>query len=201
MFIVGLTGGIGSGKSVVSSIFVEYGIVVVDADIIARESVQRGSHCFEHIVNHFGRTILLENGELDRRQLRKIIFTDIAEKQWLESITHPIVRKKILDDIKNARSVYCILSSPILLETTLFQLVNRILVIDLDESQQLQRASARDGSNIEDIRNIMASQISRPERLQRADDIIDNSGSLVHTQHQVAELHNQYLQLASISPK
>ena len=196
MFIVGLSGGIGSGKSVVSGFFSEYGITIVDADVIARDSVKPGSQCLNQIIEHFGNKILLETGELDRRQLRKIIFTSATDKMWLESVTHPVVREKILIEIDCATSEYCILSSPILLETTLYQLVHRILIVDLEESLQIERAASRDNSNIEEIKKIISSQISRKKRLQRADDIIDNSKDLDFTISQVATLHSQYLQMA-----
>lgn len=194
-FIVGLTGGIGSGKSVVSRLFEEKNIAVVDADIVAREVVQPGTPGLLQIIQHFGTSIVDENGNLLRAQLREIIFSNPDEKQWLEKLLHPIINTEIRQQLSLASSRYAILSSPLLLETQQHLLVNRILVIDASEELQIQRAMQRDNNHPELIKSIMNSQLSRQERCARANDIIQNHGSLDELIEQVEECHQLYLEL------
>jgi len=175
--IIGLTGGIGSGKSLVAARFAELGITVVNADTVAREVVARGAPALDAIRTHFGEDIVLPNGELDRRKLRGIIFADAGEKKWLENLLHPIIRVRIIDQLHSATSPYAILESPLLLETDQHLLVEKIIVVDVDEATQIARASIRDGSDITQIKHIIASQMPRTEKLQNADFVIDNSGS------------------------
>lgn len=197
MFIVGLTGGIGSGKSAVADMFREQGITVVDADIAARQVVVKGSPALSAIANHYGRDILLPDGTLNRSKLRDIIFADETAKQWLEALLHPLIGKWIKEELASAASPYAILESPLLIEAGQDQLSDRILVVDLPEILQQQRAAARDNADPEQIRAIMASQLPRNERLAKADDIVDNSETLEQTREQVLQLHQQYLKLAS----
>lgn len=196
MFILGLTGGIGSGKSIVADYFRTLGITVVDADVAARQVVVKGSPALAAIAGHYGNEILLPDGALNRAKLREIIFADQAERLWLEALLHPLISDWIKAALAAATGPYAILESPLLLETTQHRLVNRILVVDVPESLQEQRATARDLSSREQIKAIIASQMPRQQRLANADDIIDNSGSLEQTHQQVLALHQHYLQLA-----
>ena len=186
--IIGLTGGIGSGKSFVAARFAELGIRVVNADAVAREVVAKGEPALARIREHFGEDIVLPTGELDRRALRGIIFADPAQKKWLENLLHPIIRLRIVDQLQAATSPYAILESPLLLETDQHLLVEKIIVVDVDEATQIARASARDGSDVEQIKSIIASQMPRAEKLKKADFVIDNSGSREATERQVAEI-------------
>lgn len=186
--IIGLTGGIGSGKSLVAARFADLGITVVNADTVAREVVAKGEPALDAIRAHFGEDIVLPNGELDRRKLRGIIFNDLAQKKWLENLLHPIIRLRIIDQLHAAISPYAILESPLLLETDQHLLVEKIIVVDVDEATQIARASARDGSDVEQIKRIVATQMPRAEKLKKADFVIDNSGSAEATFLQVGEL-------------
>lgn len=197
IMIVGLTGGIGSGKSEVSTRFERLGITVVDADLIARQVVLPGTEALEKIAGHFGRSILTANGELDRKKLREIIFNNIDKKVWLENLLHPIIRQETLKQLNASKSPYTILSSPLLLETDQHQLVDRVLVVDVDEHLQLVRASNRDANNQEQIKKIMSTQVSRAQRCSKADDIIHNNGDLQDLQQQVEQLHSRYLELTT----
>ncbi len=197
--IVGLTGGIGSGKTEVSRRFEQLGITVVDADVVAREIVNTGSSSLSAISEHFGQDILNANGTLNRVQLRLRIFENPDEKRWLENLLHPIIRKEIVAQLAESKTPYTILSSPLLLETKQDELVSRVLVIDATEEMQLKRASARDANNRDQIQKIMASQMSRVERCAQADDIIENHGDLNELDVAVKKLHAFYLQLAKQS--
>ena len=195
-FVVGLTGGIGSGKSEVSRRFENLGITVVDADVVARQIVEPNTPALRQITEHFSNSILMENGSLDRAQLRAIIFTHPEEKKWLENLLHPLIRESITQQLNAAESPYTILSSPLLLETTQYQLVNRILVVDAPEELQLARACARDSNNKVQIEAIMSTQLSRLARKAKADDIINNSSDLTDIDRQVTDFHSHYLKLA-----
>lgn len=194
--IVGLTGGIGSGKSEVSSRFEALGIQVVDADVVAREVVAIGKPALNQIAEHFGPDILMPEGSLDRKKLRELIFENPAEKFWLENLLHPIIRAETIHQLSLSKSPYTILSSPLLLETNQHELVDRILVVDAEEGLQVARASVRDASNNEQIERIMATQMSRSLRCSKADDIIHNHGDLQELEQQVQALHSHYLKLA-----
>ena len=194
--IIGLTGGIGSGKSEASRRFAERGVAVVDADVVAREVVEPGAPALIQIAAHFGSDILDADGHLNRSKLRAIIFSNPAEKQWLESLLHPIINTEIRYQLAKATSPYSILASPLLLETQQFQLVDRVLVIDTSEQLQLERATHRDKNNEAQIKAIMQTQLSRQERCARATDIINNHGSIDELDMQVEKLHQRYLELA-----
>lgn len=194
---VGLTGGIGSGKSLVSGIFYEqHGIEVVDADLLAREVVAAGQPALRAIADRYGKGILLPDGHLNRRQLREVIFASAEEKAWLEQLLHPLINNLACQRLASASSPYAILASPLLLEGSQARLVDRVLVIDATEEQQLLRARQRDGSSAETIEAIMRTQLSREARLARADDIIRNTGSPTDLDEQVRTLHHFYLSLA-----
>ncbi|GAB2878159.1 dephospho-CoA kinase [Microbulbifer echini] len=197
MFRIGLTGGIGSGKSAAAAYFRELGIHVVDADWAARVVVQPGRPALEQIAQHFGASVLLENGTLDRAQLRALVFDNPAERAWLEGLLHPLIREEILLSLARSASPYAILESPLLIESGQHQLVDRICVVDLPESLQLERASARDENHPEQIRKIMAAQLDRQERLAKADDVLDNTADLAALNRQIEALHQKYLLLAA----
>ena len=194
---VGLTGGIGSGKSAVSGLFSALGVNIIDADIIARHCVEPGTPALQSIHQRYGEAILTIKGELNRQKLREIIFHDPAQKAWLEALLHPQIRRLIMQAIDTSQGCYSMLVSPLLLETDQHELVDRILVIDCEERLQLQRATARDQSSEAAIEAIMATQLPRGDRLARADDIIYNNGSLEALAPQVEKLHQIYLTLAN----
>ncbi|WP_426358418.1 dephospho-CoA kinase [Pseudocolwellia sp. HL-MZ19] len=173
--VVGLTGGIGSGKTTVANMFNALGVELIDADIIAREVVEPESFALDKIKQHFGDDFIQVDGYLDRTKLRHKVFSSEVDKQWLNNLLHPLIRESILSKISNSSGQYCILVAPLLFENNLTQYVNRTLVIDVAESIQIERTVKRDNSNAKVIESIIASQISRDERLKLADDIIDNS--------------------------
>lgn len=196
-FIVGLTGGIGSGKTTVSNIFSTLGVDIIDADIVARQVVEPGSEALAAIVNHFGAEYINQQQQLDRTRLRTRIFNNTADKAWLNNLLHPLIRQKTVALLAAAKSEYCLLVAPLLLENGLNKLVNRVLVVDIDEASQISRTVARDPSSSEEIKRIIASQIPREKRLGFADNIIDNqSTNLAEIHQQVDALHQQYLTLA-----
>lgn len=197
-FKVGLTGGIASGKSTVTDLFSGLGVTVIDADVIARELVVVGSTCYQQIVAVFGPEMLLEDGNLDRKKLRQLIFSDPAAKQQLENILHPVVRRELIRRADQSISPYCILSVPLLLEADMTDLVDRILVIDVAESIQLERLRQRDQLNDTDASAMISSQRSRQQRLTIADDVISNDVSLTELADIVSKYHQKYLQLAAV---
>ena len=195
-FILGLTGGIGSGKSAVSQWFESQNIVVVDADIVAREIVELGQPALAQIHQTFGNWVLLENGELNRRALREHIFQNPTARKTLENITHPAIRASIIQQLQNAQSAYVILVSPLLFETNQHQLAQHTLLIDASEELQIQRASQRDGQNIEQIEKIISAQMSRQEKQKLANDVVLNDGQLEHLYEKLQPLHEKYLAMA-----
>ena len=195
MYVVGLTGGIGCGKTTVSNFFEALDIEIIDTDLIARQVVEPGSYCLNLIDQRYD-DILVENGALNRRKLRQIIFSNKAEKAWLENLTHPVIVKEALNRLGEAQSAYSILSSPLLLETETVKLTNRVLIVSVPPETQISRAITRDNTTREDIEKIISTQIDHNKRLALADDVIDNSGTKEETQKQVKSLHQKYLQLA-----
>jgi len=196
MFVVGLTGGIGSGKSTVAEMFTALEIDLVDADVAAREVVAPGTPALAEIVEHFGLDILMADGSLDRRGLRRVIFHHEQEKHWLETLLHPLIRRWLTQQISNRRSAYCLLVSPLLLETDQAELVDRIVVVDVSVKTQIARALARDGGEERTVRAIIAAQIGRSQRLKHGDDIIDNELPVQTLRQRVETLHQQYLAMA-----
>ena len=196
MFIVGLTGGIGSGKSAVAAQFRSLGIKVVDADIAARKVVEKGSSALAEISQHFGAELIRADGTLDRAALREQVFNSDLERRWLEQLLHPRIRDWIAAELASATSPYAILESPLLFESNQHTMIARALLVDVPEALQLQRAAARDGNSKAQIEAIMAAQMPRSERQKRADDCIDNSGSLEDLEKPVLRLHTTYLELA-----
>lgn len=193
-YIIGLTGGIGSGKTTVSDIFESLGVEVVDADIKAREVVGIGSKALNEIHQRYGDQIIEKSGELNRKALREIIFKDETEKAWLNNLMHPLIRESIVNSLAQAKSEYVILSAPLLFENGLEKLVNSTLVVDVEESVQQERTSKRDGVDKSQVKAIIDSQIDRAKRLSLAHDVIDNSSHDLETlKEKVKSLHKTYL--------
>ncbi|MEB5928920.1 dephospho-CoA kinase [Acinetobacter schindleri] len=195
-FILGLTGGIGSGKSAASQWFEQHGIVVVDADVVAREIVEVGQPALLQIQQAFGDWVLQKDGTLNRRALREHIFQSNDARRILESITHPAIRQSIIQQLQDAQSPYVILVSPLLFETNQHELTDHTLLIDASIELQIQRAAQRDGQNIKQIHRIIAAQMPREQKQQLADDIVLNDGHLEHLYAHLQPLHEQYLQRA-----
>ncbi|AXV66267.1 dephospho-CoA kinase [Pseudoalteromonas lipolytica] len=192
-WILGLTGGIGSGKSAVSAMFEQLGTTVVDADIVAREVVEPGSVGLKKIVEHFGKTILTSEGVLDRAKLRDIIFDNETEKAWLNALLHPLIRESMLKQLQQATSDYVILVAPLLFENGLEKLCNHTLLIDVPVTTQITRTSARDNVSEAQAKKIIASQMSRADKQLKADDILDNDRALSEVAIDVKKLHQKYL--------
>jgi dephospho-CoA kinase len=195
-FKVGLTGGVASGKSTVCKLFSDLGIEIIDADLIARNLLARDTRYYREVITAFGDEVKQANGELDRRYLRGLIFNDAQAKQRLENILHPAIKAKMLTDAGNCRSLYCILVIPLLFEVGMQDLVNRTVVVDIPEDLQQMRLCQRDDLTVEQARAMINSQYPRQQRLQLADDIIDNSGEISQLGTQVTRLHHLYLELA-----
>lgn len=195
-FVVGLTGGIGSGKTTVANLFAEEGVDLVDADIVAREVVAKGSKGLEAIIAHFGTEIVTGAGELDRAKLRQRVFSDEQARQWLNQLLHPMIRQEMLSQVENATSDYVIMVVPLLFENGLDRLVHRTLVVDISPELQISRTVKRDNVDATQVNNIINSQCSRSEKLARADDIIDNQGEISTLKQEVQALHQRYLQLS-----
>ncbi|MGR8946889.1 MAG: dephospho-CoA kinase [Gammaproteobacteria bacterium] len=195
--IIGVTGGIGSGKSAVCREFEKYGIVIVDADIASREVVLPGSAGLNEIVEHFGTDVLNDDGSLDRAKLRDIVFNDAERRNTLESILHPKIRQRIVEQLQASTSPYTLLCVPLMIERGNSYQVDRLLVIDCPEETQIARVMDRDNLTREQVLAIMATQATRQQRLDKADDIIMNDGPLENLSDQVKILHQQYMALSS----
>lgn len=199
-YTVGLTGGIGSGKTTIMKMFEDIGIDCIDADQVAREVVEPGTQALAHIEAHFGSDFILSDGNLNRQLLRKKIFSDPDSKAWINNLLHPLIREQMIAQLSTAKSPYSILVAPLLLENKLTSMVDRVLVIDIPEAEQITRTCTRDNNSADQIKKIISSQIDRERRLSKADDIIDNHHqSLAEVQLQVAELHQTYLEFAEKS--
>ena len=196
MLVIGITGGIGSGKTAVTDEFSELGITVVDADIAARTVVEAGKPALNEIALRFGKDILLPSGELDRAALRTIVFKQADQREWLEKLTHPLIREEIINGLKHAKSPYVILASPLLIESNQYKLTHRVLVIDTPEELQIKRTVKRDNNNEEQVRSIINAQSSREKRLSFADDVVVNDQDLSYLHSQVNVLHERYLKLS-----
>ncbi|WP_125780900.1 dephospho-CoA kinase [Pseudoalteromonas rubra] len=195
-WILGLTGGIGAGKTTVSDYLNQKGICVVDADVVAREVVEPGSQGLEAIVAHFGKQLLTGEGQLDRQALRAIIFADEDEKNWLNSLLHPMIRTQLLAQLAQADSDYVILSAPLLFENTLDKYCDKTLLVDVPVEVQIARTCARDNAHQQQVEQIIAAQMSRADKRAKADFILDNNQPLEAMQAQLAALHKSFLQLA-----
>ena len=195
--VVGVTGGIGSGKTAATDLFAARGITVVDADLASRVIMQPGKPALAAVAEHFGDHLILEDGHLDRAALRKLVFADEQARHWLEQLTHPLIGEEILSQLAASQSPYTILSSPLLLEAGQSELADLVVVVDVPEELQLARTIARDANDEAQVRRIMAAQLSREARLGGADRVIDNSGSLAQLEEQVAALHQDFLVISS----
>ena len=195
--LVGITGGIGSGKSAVGNFFIELGIDVVDADDLARAAIAEGTQGSELIIKRFGNDILDHSQQIDRKKLRKVIFGNPEEKQFLESIIHPEVAKAMTEFVKNAQSPYKMIIVPLLFETDSQKMYDRVLFIDTLEELQIKRASARDGVDEANIKSIIGNQLPRNEKLKLADDIIVNNAGLDKLKKSVSQTHDFYLSLCN----
>ena len=199
-YIVGLTGGIGSGKSTIAELFAQHNVPIIDADVVARQVVEKGSPLLSQIAAHFGQQILTENGDLNRAALRKLIFQSESEKNWLNNLLHPAIRVEMQRQLTEHQAPYVLWVVPLLIENKLTKECDRVLVVDVSPNIQLERATKRDNSQQEIIKNIMAAQVDRATRLSYADDIIENNlplaENLASLTKQVNELHQRYLTLA-----
>ena len=192
-FVVGLTGGIASGKSAVGEEFSALGVPVLDADQISRDVVLPGSEGLSALVNHFGIEILDASGHMDRRQMRERVFSDATARAELESILHPLIRSDILRWKTHCQAPYCVLMVPLLVKMGWRDLVDRLLVVDVPASLQMERLTARDGISTELAQNMIAAQETREQRQQAADDLILNTGSLTDLRDMTLHCHRVYL--------
>ncbi len=196
---VGLTGGIGSGKSLVSGLFAELGVTVIDTDVIAREVVAPGTPLLAKLATEFGKTILTLSGELDRKRLRELIFADAAARHRLEALLHPAIRGEMEQRLRACSQPYAIVVIPLLLEAGWEDAVDRILVVDAPESLQIERAVTRDGISVQQVEAIMATQTSRQARLEAADDVICNDDGIAPVRTRILELDRIYNALGAES--
>lgn len=197
MLKIGLTGGIGSGKTSAAQLFAEYKIPVIDADVIAHQLSQPGQPALASIVKSFGTDLLETDGVLNRAKLRALVFSESDKKRQLEALLHPLIYAEIAVQVAELNTAYCIICIPLLIETQKVALVERVLVVDCPVAMQIERVKQRSQLSDAQIHAIIAAQASRAERLASADDIIDNSKSVTHLAEQVKKLHNFYLLLSS----
>lgn len=195
-FIVGITGGVASGKSTVCRYFADRGIPVIDTDLIARQVVVPGSQGLDLVRQHFGESVLSSDGQLDRRQLRRLVFDDATQRKALESILHPLIRAEVTRQIAACNSDWLLLAVPLLVEKGWQETVDRVMVVDLSESEQLRRLCQRDGIDPSQAKAMIDSQAPRQVRLAAADDVVDNSGDLTFLASQLDDLYDRYRVLA-----
>ncbi len=196
MLIVGLTGGIGSGKSTIAQFFKKLGVHVVDADQKSRDVVEPGQPALQAIADHFGPELIQSDGSLDRAQLRTIVFNSEEKRRWLEGLLHPLIKEAIAKDLHSAESDYAILESPLLFETDQHLMTQTHVLVDVPVEIQVERTCARDNNDAEQVKKIIAAQMPRAEKQQKAAFILDNSRALSEVEHQVQSLHQQFIQLA-----
>ncbi|WP_100752512.1 dephospho-CoA kinase [Vibrio salilacus] len=195
--VIGLTGGIASGKTTVANLFhQQFGVEIVDADVIAREVVEPGSEGLAAIIKHFGASILTAQGTLDRTQLRELIFTQPNEKHWLNQLLHPMIRRQMLQQLKQVQTPYALLVIPLMVENNLQALADKVLVVDVEPEIQIERTMARDKVSREQAKSILASQASREQRLAIADYVIKNSTANQKLLPQITELHQKFLEMS-----
>jgi len=199
-WILGLTGGIGSGKSAVAELFAQQGVHTVDADHAARWVVEPGRPALERIVERFGPGVLQAAGNLNRSALRELIFRDAEQRRWLEALLHPLIHEEIRDSLAQADSPYAILVSPLLIESGQHQMTGRILLVDTPEQLQLERTMRRDQVPEAQVQAIIKAQASRELRLQKAHDVLNNDRDLHWLQGEVERLHRFYLTLRGGQP-
>jgi len=197
MLTIGLTGGIGAGKTVVAELFAKFGVPIIDADVIARQVTTQGHSSLDALREHFGESIFKSDGSLDRKKLRTIIFDDHKERLWLENLLHPLIRKEIEHQINSIQADYCILVIPLLSKLSDYPSINRVLVVDTPHELQFERVKKRDQTSAEEVKAILGAQTSRQARLLKAQDIIQNDGKIEDLEPQVQQLHQLYLRLAT----
>lgn len=199
-YIVGLTGGIGSGKSTIAELFAAHNVPIIDADVVARQVVEKGSPLLAEIAEHFGSQILTEQGELDRSALRQIVFESESEKTWLNNLLHPAIQQAMLEQLAQQTAAYVLWVVPLLIENNLTTFCDRVLVIDVDPDIQLERTIQRDKNQRDLAKKIITAQVDRSTRLKYADDVIENNlplaDNLSNLTQQVSNLHQHYLALA-----
>ena len=200
MLVIGLTGGIGSGKSTIAELFATLGVPIIDMDQIARQIVEPGQPALAEITREFGSNILDSEGRLDRRRLRELIFDSEDKRHRLEAILHPLIRQETKNRLADLNAAYCIVVIPLLLESQQQSLVDRILVVDVPESLQISRTMQRDDISAAAVEKILASQTDRQTRLAAADDVIDNAGDLTEVRMRVVELDRLYRDIAINTP-
>ncbi|MBE8577171.1 dephospho-CoA kinase [Vibrio sp. OPT18] len=197
--IIGLSGGIASGKTTVANLFNQhFNIDIVDADIVAREVVALGSDGLKQITEHFGKSILLDDGTLNRSRLRELIFSDPKEKQWLNDLLHPMIRDKIDSDLSKITSPYGLLVAPLLVENQMQGMADRVLIVDVPAEVQIERTMSRDNVSREQVASILKSQASREQRLAVADDVIKNHTKNQELLPQITDLHQKYLAISAV---
>ena len=195
MLIIGLTGGIGSGKSVASDKFASLGITVVDADVASRTVVEPGKPALQEIESHFGSEIITEDGQLDRAKLREIIASDAEERKWLESVLHPRIGEQIAKEISESTSPYTLFVAPLLLETNSQEMCARVVVVDVPNDIQVERTAKRDKVPIDQVEQMVSAQMEREKRLEKADDVLLNTSTIEELEKKVEQLHEMYLQM------
>ncbi len=199
-YVVAITGGIGSGKTTVANTFQQnYGVNIVDADVIARQVVEPNTPGLAAIIEHFGTSILLQNGRLNRTELRQRIFSTPEEKKWINALLHPLIIKEMQHQLSLSESSYTLLVVPLLVENKLQYLADRVLVVDVLQQTQIDRTTHRDHVSIEQVKAILKSQVSKEERLAIADDVINNDYPTHYLKQEIALLHNKYLLLSQKS--
>jgi dephospho-CoA kinase len=196
VYCVGLTGNIASGKSTVAAYFANLGVDVISADKIAKELTTSTQPAFMDILNHFGQAVLTKEGELDRRYLRQLIFKNPAERLWLEQYLHPLIRKQVEIQAQASNSPYCLIEIPLLRDRALYPYLNRVLLVEAETEQQIERLAIRDNSSKADALAILATQADASTLHKLADDILINSGSLEELREKIAGLHMQYFNVA-----
>lgn len=194
---VGLTGGIGSGKSTVADFFKHCGAPIIDADHIAHVLTEKNTPAYQKIISHFGKNILQDDSNIDRKKLRDIIFNNLSEKKWLEDYLHPLIRENMQSEIKTLHAPYCICVIPLLTESSKIDFIDRVLVVDAPLDTQIARAKKRDRTTDADIQKIIDAQASQAARLKMADDVLTNNSNLQTLEKQVKELHKKYLALTA----
>lgn len=199
MLTIGLTGGIGSGKTTVANFFADLGITIIDTDIIARHVVQSGALALESITEHFGNEILNQDGTLNRNKLAGKVFNNPDEKTWLEKLLHPLIRKEVAIAKMKVTSPYCIVVIPLLVETLPNPDIDRILVVEAPQWLQISRVNHRDQRSESEISAIIESQATPDERLAVSDDVIVNDGSMEKLRDDVSELHKKYLVISGVN--
>lgn len=195
---IGLTGGIGSGKSTVAQYFAELGVPIIDADRIAHELLEQNSSIRNQLVEYFGKNLLDSQQNIDRRKLRAIVFDDPQKLAWLENLLHPLIEKEMLKRSKEIKYPYCIFVIPLLLEKQKEYLVDRVLIVNITQQKQIERAARRDKTADKEVKKIIAVQVNPQQRLTAAHDVINNDGPLEGLRQQVQILHEKYLALANV---